>query len=86
MTNKKMQNNNKRCKEVAVMPTIEAIEYERVAYIKEMNDYLQKLKNMQKREAKEVARKNLVECNILQEDGEYTARYAYTRMHMQAKR
>lgn len=62
------------------MPVIELIERERVAYVQEMEDYLQCLKKMTKQEAKRVSYENLVRSEIITESGEYTERYEFTRM------
>lgn len=71
-------------KEVSVMPTIELIEYERIAYIKGMEEYLDNLKRMTKTEAKKISHENLVKSHILQENGEFTERYSsYTQITTQ---
>lgn len=72
--------------EVNVMPTIEMIECERVAYVKEMEEYLQQLKQMNKCDAKRKSFENLVKSQIIHEDGEFTERYEYTKIIMQKKR
>lgn len=67
------------------MPSIEQVEYERVAYLKGMEDYLQKLKSMPRSEAVKKSRINLMNCHIIQEDGEFTERYSYSRTHTKHK-
>ena len=67
-------------KEVDVMPTIELVEYERTAYIKGMEAYLQNLKSMDHSEALRKSKRNLQGSHIIQEDGEFTDRYPYSRM------
>lgn len=62
------------------MPTVELVERERTAYIKGMEDYLQKLKSMAFSEALRESKKNLKGSHIIQEDGEFTERYPYSRM------
>lgn len=63
------------------MPSVELIESERVAYVKEMEDYLKKLKNMPDTLAKEKSRENLLNCNIIQENGDFTERYKFSRIN-----
>ena len=67
------------------MPTIEAVECQRVAYVKGMKDYLKKLKSMTNGEAVKRSRKSLESSNIIQEDGEFTDRYRYSRLHTEYK-
>ena len=62
-------------KEVDYMPTIEQVEYERVAYVKGMEEYLKKLNSMPDKEAIERSRISLEGAGILQEDGEFSERY-----------
>ena len=62
--------------EVTYMPTMDMIEYERVNYVKEMQDYLRNLKNLNKKEAKEKSFQNLVKSDIISENGEFTERFA----------
>ncbi len=62
-------------KEADVMPVIELIEHERITYIKEMEDYLQKLKEMPKEQAKKLSKENLMKNNIIKENGEFTDYY-----------
>lgn len=73
-------------KEVKVMPTMEMIERERVTYVKEMEEYLQKLKQMKKSEAKKKSFDNLVQSQIIHENGEFTEHYEYTKIMLQEKR
>lgn len=63
------------------MPTIELIENERVAYVKGMEEYLQKLKLMPSNEAIEKSRINLERSHIIQEDGDFSETYSYSRIH-----
>ena len=67
-------------KEVDVMPTIRLAECERTAYVKRMEDYLKKLKLMAYSEALIESKTNLKSSHIIQEDGEFTERYPYSRM------
>ncbi len=66
-------------KEVTYMPTMDMIEYERVNYVKEMQDYLRNLKKLSKNEAKEKSFQNLVKSEIICENGEFTERFAYKK-------
>ena len=68
------------------MPSIELVECEKVAYIKGMKEYLQKLKNMDHSQAKEISFENLKRCKIIGENGEFTEHYEYMRMSEQNKR
>ena len=67
------------------MPTIELVECERVAYIKEMENYLQRLKAMPADEAQKQSRLNLESCHIIQPDSKFTERYRYSRLHLDEK-
>lgn len=69
--------------EVNAMPTIEMVEYDRVAYVKEMEDYIKKLKAMPNTEARKRSRMNLESCHIIQEDGEFSERYRHSRRERQ---
>lgn len=62
-------------KEVDRMPTMELVEFEKAAYVNEMELYLQNLKNMPITEAKKRSKKNLIECQILTKKGELAAKY-----------
>lgn len=59
----------------AAMPATDLFEPEHAAYIKEMDEYLRRLKSMDKADAQRKAHDNLVKCQILQENGEFTDRY-----------
>lgn len=63
------------------MPSVELVESERVAYVKEMEDYLTNLKNMPDNLAQEKSRENLLNCNIIQENGDFTERYKFSRIN-----
>ena len=52
-------------KEVTYMPTMDMIEYERVNYVKEMQDYLRNLKKLSKNEVKEKSFHYLVKSEII---------------------
>lgn len=67
--------------EVDVMPSVELVESERVAYVQEMEDYLTNLKNMPDNLAQETSRENLLNCNIIQENGDFTERYKFSRIN-----
>lgn len=68
-------------KEMTGMPMMETMEFERTAYIKGMEEYLQKLRSMPNQEAVVKSRRNLESCHIIQEDGQFTERYRYSRMN-----
>ncbi len=67
------------------MPSVELIECEKVAYINEMKEYLQKLKSMELSQAKEVSLENLKESKIIDENGEFTEHYGYMRISEQKR-
>lgn len=73
-------------KEVNIMPSVELIECEKVAYINGMKEYLQKLKNMEHSQAKEVSFENLKKSKIIGENGEFTEHYEHIRVSVQNKR
>lgn len=72
-------------KEVPSMPVIEMIERERVTYVKEMEEYLERLKKMNKREAKKKSFENLVQSQIIHENGEFTEHYQCRRVALPKK-
>lgn len=80
------QDKDEMYKEVNIMPAIEMIEYERVTYVKEMEDYLKNLKKMKKSEAKKKSFENLVQSNIISENGEFTEQYQYSKLALKKKR
>lgn len=67
--------------EVKCMPVVELVERETVSYIKGMEAYLQELKSMPDGEAVRKSKLNLQKSHIIQEDGEFTERYRYSRMY-----
>lgn len=73
-------------KEVNIMPSVELIECEKVAYINGMKEYLQRLKNMEHSQAKEVSFENLKKSKIIGENGEFTEHYEHIRVSVQNKR
>ncbi len=73
-------------KEVKVMPTMEMIECERVAYVKEMEEYLSKLKRMKKSDAQKKSFDNLVQSQIIHENGEFTEHYEHAKITLQEMR
>lgn len=73
-------------KEVGIMPTIELLECERIAYINEMEEYLQKLKNMEYNQAKKVSFENLKKSKIIDENGEFTEHYECMQMNIPKKK
>lgn len=62
-----------------IIPVIKQIEHEKIAYIKEMKQYLYNLKQMPKNEARNKAQINLIESNIIQKNGEFSQQYKYSR-------
>ena len=48
-----------------------------------MEEYLCNLKNMPDSEAIKKSRSNLINSKIIQENGEFTERYKYSRGHME---
>ncbi len=88
MEENRLQDNNINTneKEVNAMPAIELIEYERIAYIKEMKDYLSMLKALPGEEAVKKSRENLIKSNILQENGEFTEQYRYSKIYTEKQR
>jgi hypothetical protein len=66
--------------EVNNMPAIEEVEYERISYVKGMESYLKKLKNMPNSEAMQQSKINLQNSQIISEDGEFTEKYRYSQL------
>ena len=62
-------------KEGCIMSPMEMLECERVAYVNGMEEYLQKLKSMDKKEAQKISFNNLVQSQIIYENGEFTEHY-----------
>jgi len=62
-------------KEVGLMSPMEILEQERVAYVDEMQEYLHRLKQMNKIEAQKISFNNLVQSQIIYENGEFTEHY-----------
>ena len=56
-----------------------------VAYVKGMEEYLQKLKSMKKSEAQKISFENLIKSEIITENGDFSERYEFTRMYIQKK-
>lgn len=86
MSSKDVGKVRKKDKEVKAMLSVEMIECEKVAYINEMKDYLQKLKNMEKTQAKKISFENLVKSRIIEENGEFAEGYEFARVNAQKKR
>lgn len=86
MSGKDVENLYQKDKEVNVMPSVELIECEKVAYINGMKEYLQRLKNMENSRAKELSFENLKRSKIIGENGEFTEHYEHVRMNVQKKR
>lgn len=62
-------------KEVGLMSPMEILEQERVAYVDEMQEYLHRLKQMNKIDAQKISFNNLVQSQIIYENGEFTEYY-----------
>lgn len=77
---------DRRESEVEIMPSVELIECEKVAYINGMKDYLNKLKSMEHDQAKKISLENLKKSKIIGDNGEFTEHYGYTRLSVQKKR
>lgn len=79
MCSKDVKNFYKKDKVVNSMPSVKLIEHERVAYINEMKEYLNKLKKMEQNQARKISLENLKKSQIIGENGEFTERYKFSR-------
>ena len=86
MNDKNVESYYEEDKGVNIMPSVELVECDKVAYINEMKEYLQKLKNMEHSQAKEISFENLKKSKIIGENGEFTEHYEYMQMNVQNKR
>lgn len=86
MCKKKIQNHSTKDKEVIFMPTVEMIELEKTNYIKDMTEYLNKLKKLTENEAKRQSYQNLLNSGIIEKDGKYSMRYKYSRANEENKK
>ena len=86
MSEKDVESVYEEDKEVNVMPSVELVECEKVAYINGMKEYLQNLKSMEYGQAKKISFENLKNSKIIGENGEFTEHYEYMRMSVQNKR
>lgn len=50
-------------------------EADKVAYVREMQEYLETLKKLPKTDAPKISRENLIRCGIIEENGCFSARY-----------
>ena len=75
----------KKDKEVNIMPSVEMIECEKVAYINGMKEYLKQLKSMEQSQAKKISLENLKKSKIIGENGEFTEHYEYMRMSVRKR-
>lgn len=85
-----MNNEEEKCfyskvEEVNIMPSINLIEYDKMTYIKEMEEYLQKLKAMERTKARKKSYESLLKSEIITENGDFSERYKYTKMFLQKK-
>lgn len=51
------------------MPTIEKVNYEMTVYLQDIEKYIEKYKNLPQKEAKQQAKKNLVDIGIIDDQG-----------------
>jgi len=72
-------------KGASVMPTMDLLEYEKVTYVKEMEEYLQTLKSMGKKQAKKRSYESLLQSEIITENGEFSERYRATKLSLQKR-
>lgn len=79
MCSKDVKNFYKKDKVVNNMPSVKLIEHERVTYISEMEEYLNKLKKMEKNQARKISLENLKKSQIIGENGEFTEHYKFSR-------
>ena len=86
MNDKNIKSFYKEDMEVNVMPSVELFECEKVAYINWMKEYLQKLKNMEHSQAKEISLENFKKSKIIGKNGEFTEHYEYMQIKVQSKR
>lgn len=57
------------------MPTVEKVNYEMTEYLQDIEEYIKRYKNLPKKEAKEQARKNLMDVGIIDELGNLSGFY-----------
>ena len=57
------------------MPTVENVNYEMTEYLRDIEEYIRGYKNLPKKEAKEQARKNLMDVGIIDELGNLSGFY-----------
>lgn len=67
------------------MPSIELVEYEKVTYVQEMEEYLQTLKSMGKSQAKKRSYESLLQSEIITETGEFSERYKASKLNLQKR-
>ncbi|MCM1026430.1 MAG: hypothetical protein NC432_08325 [Roseburia sp.] len=75
----------KRESGVGVMPSVELVECEKIAYINGMKEYLQKLKSMEQSQAMKVSLDNLKKSKIIGDNGEFTEHYEYMKIGVQKR-
>ena len=75
----------KKDKEVNIMPSVELIECEKVAYINGMKEYLKQLKSMEQSQAKKISLENLKKSKIICENWVFTEHYEYMLMSLQKR-
>lgn len=68
------------------MPPIEMIEAEKISYINEMKDYLNRLKKLTPNEARETSYNNLLKSGIIEKNEKFSKRYKYSRQYEENKR
>ena len=57
------------------MPTVENVNYEMTEYLRDIEEYIRRYKDLPKKEAKEQARKNLMNVGIIDELGNLSGFY-----------
>lgn len=57
------------------MPTVENVNYEMTQYLQDIEEYIRRYKNLPQKEAKEQAKKNLMDVGIIDELGNLSGFY-----------
>lgn len=51
------------------MPTVEKVNYEMTNYLQDIEEYIEKFKNLPQNEARKQAKENLIDVGIIDEQG-----------------
>lgn len=51
------------------MPTVEKVNYEMTNYLQDIEEYIEKFKNLPQKEARKQAKENLIDVGIIDEQG-----------------